>query len=63
MLFYKENKDPKKAAAIRELVEFCLTDGQKLSSQMGYIPLPDNVVAAVREGGGEHPVSVIELPG
>jgi phosphate transport system substrate-binding protein len=49
MLFYKENKDAKKAAAIRQLVEFCLTDGQKLSSQMGYIPLPDNVVAAVRK--------------
>jgi len=49
MLFYKENKDPKKAAAIRELVAFCLTDGQKLSSQMGYIPLPDNVVTAVRK--------------
>jgi phosphate transport system substrate-binding protein len=49
MLFYKENKDPKKAAAIRELVAFCLTDGQKMSSQMGYIPLPDNVVAAVRK--------------
>ena len=49
MLFYKENKDPKKAAALRSLVEYCLNDGQKLSSQMGYIPLPDNVVAAVRK--------------
>jgi phosphate transport system substrate-binding protein len=49
MLFYKENKDPKKAAALRSLVEYCLNDGQKLSSQMGYISLPDNVVAAVRK--------------
>jgi len=49
MLFYKENKDPKKAAALRELVDFCLNDGQKLSQQMGYIPLPNNVVAAVRK--------------
>ena len=49
MLFYKENKDPKKAAALRSLVEYCLNDGQKLSSQMGYIPLPENVVAAVRK--------------
>ncbi len=24
MLFYKENKDPKKAAALRELIDFCL---------------------------------------
>jgi phosphate transport system substrate-binding protein len=48
MLFYKDNKDPKKAAALRELVEFCLTDGQKMSAGMGYIALPDNVVAAVK---------------
>jgi len=49
MLFYRENKDPKKAAALRSLVEYCLTEGQKSSSAMGYIPLPDNVVAAVRK--------------
>lgn len=49
MLFYKENKDPKKAAALRQMVEYCLTDGQKQSAAMGYIPLPENVVAAVRK--------------
>ena len=49
MLFYNENKDPKKAAAIRELVEFCLNDGQKMSAQMGYIALPANVAAAVKK--------------
>ena len=59
MLFYKENKDPKKAAALRQLVEYCLTEGQKLSAQMGYIPLPANVVAAVRKASGEHPVSMV----
>jgi len=49
MMFYKENKDPKKAAALRAMVEYCLNDGQKQSSAMGYIPLPENVVAAVRK--------------
>jgi phosphate transport system substrate-binding protein len=49
MLFYKENKDPKKAAALREMVTYILVDGQKMSQQMGYIPLPDTVVAAVRK--------------
>jgi phosphate transport system substrate-binding protein len=49
MLFYKENKDPKKAAALRQLVEFCLTEGQKMSHQMGYIPLPEAVVTVVRK--------------
>src|SRR5262249_25718660 len=49
MLFYRENKDPKKAAAIRELVDYCLTEGQKMSGKLGYIPLPDTVVSAVRK--------------
>src|SRR5262249_16010180 len=49
MLFYKENKDPKKAAALRQMVEYCLTEGQKMSASMGYIPLPETVVAAVRK--------------
>ncbi len=49
MLFYKDNKDAKKAAALREMVDYCLTEGQKMSEQMGYIPLPANVVAAVRK--------------
>jgi len=49
MLFYRENKDPKKAAALRQMVEYCLNDGQKTSAAMGYIPLPETVVAAVRK--------------
>jgi phosphate transport system substrate-binding protein len=49
MLFYNENKDPKKAAALRALVEYCLNEGQKVSAGMGYIPLPDSVVAAAKK--------------
>ena len=49
MLFYKENKDPKKAAALRQMVEYCMTEGQKTSAAMGYIPLPETVAAAVRK--------------
>lgn len=49
MLFYRENKDPKKAAALRALVEYCLSEGQRSSTAMGYVPLPDNVVGAVRK--------------
>lgn len=50
LLFYKQYSDPAKAAALRQLVEYCLTDGQKMSEQMGYIPLPAAVVAEVRKG-------------
>ena len=49
LLLYKKNADPKKAAAIRELVDYCLTEGQKISAQMGYIPLPENIASAVKK--------------
>jgi phosphate transport system substrate-binding protein len=48
LLFYKKNPDPKKAGALRELVDYCLTEGQKTSAQMGYIALPESVAGAVR---------------
>jgi len=52
MLFYKENKDPKKAAALREMIDYCLTQGQQISEKMGYIPLPANVVSVVKKAAG-----------
>ncbi|MEW6039747.1 MAG: phosphate ABC transporter substrate-binding protein PstS [Pseudomonadota bacterium] len=50
MLFYKQNGDPKKAEILRDMVEYGLTEGQKMSAKMGYIPLPRSVVEAVRAG-------------
>ncbi|HVO84206.1 MAG TPA: phosphate ABC transporter substrate-binding protein PstS, partial [Syntrophobacteria bacterium] len=47
MIFYKKYADPNKAKAIRDLINYCLTEGQKISGQMGYIPLPPNVVQEV----------------
>jgi phosphate transport system substrate-binding protein len=47
MLFYKKYSDPKMAEAIREVVKYCLTEGQKVSDEMGYIPLPSQVVEVV----------------
>jgi phosphate transport system substrate-binding protein len=48
MLFYKQNESPEKAEALRKMVEYCLTEGQKISDKAGYIPLPENVVEKVR---------------
>lgn len=42
LLFYKD-QDDKKAEALRKLVAYAATDGQKVSDSMGYIPLPKNV--------------------
>ena len=47
MLFYKKYSDPKMAEAIRDVVKWCLTEGQKVSDEMGYIPLPNQVVEVV----------------
>lgn len=48
MIFYKDNGNPKKAEVLREMVEYSLAEGQKVSGKMGYIPLPENVVQLVR---------------
>jgi len=47
MIFHKKYDDAKKAAAIQKLIKYCLTEGQKISGKMGYIPLPENVVQEV----------------
>lgn len=48
MMFYKKYDDPRKAEALRNMVAYCLDEGQKISDRFGYIPLPANVVAMVR---------------
>jgi len=49
MLFYRKYSDPKMAETIREVVKYCLTEGQKISSKAGYLPLPASVVAVVEK--------------
>ena len=48
LLLYK-NQDDEKAKVLRDLIEYCLTEGQKSADALGYIPLPENVIAKVRE--------------
>lgn len=49
MIFRKNNADANKAKAMREMIEYGLTDGQKVAASMGYIPLPAVVVEQVRK--------------
>lgn len=49
MLFYKKNSNADKTKAIKGMIEYCLTEGQKISEKMGYLPLPENVVKEVRK--------------
>ena len=46
MLFYKDQDDAK-AEALRKMVKYGATEGQKIADAMGYIPLPENVVQKV----------------
>ena len=49
MAFYKKYDDPKKAAAVKKMIDYCLTEGQKISFKMGYLPLPESVIGEVRK--------------
>lgn len=53
MLVPKKVADPNKAQAIEAMVEYGLNEGQKVSSELGYVPLPQSVkekVAAAADG-------------
>jgi len=44
LLLYKKYSDPAKLEALKGFVTYGLTDGQKYSAELGYIPLPSPVV-------------------
>ncbi|HEY7168556.1 MAG TPA: phosphate ABC transporter substrate-binding protein PstS [Candidatus Binatia bacterium] len=48
MLFYKKYDNAAKAKAVRDLINYGLTDGQKESEPLGYVPLPAEVVTKVK---------------
>jgi phosphate transport system substrate-binding protein len=52
LLFYKK-QDEKKAAVFRQLVDYCASKGQTIADSMGYIPLPEAVVAKVKSAAAE----------
>src|SRR6185295_12211663 len=45
LIAYKKYADKGKMQAVQDLVKFGLTEGQKDAESLGYIPLPDPVVA------------------
>jgi phosphate transport system substrate-binding protein len=48
-LLFPQMQDPEKAKVARQLVEYCLTEGQKSADALGYVPLPEEVVETVRK--------------
>jgi phosphate transport system substrate-binding protein len=49
ILAYKKYDDPNKAKAIKEVINWAVKDGQTFSKELGYVPLPENVVKKVEE--------------
>ncbi|MEO1430028.1 MAG: phosphate ABC transporter substrate-binding protein PstS [Cyanobacteria bacterium J06632_19] len=47
ILAYKKYDNPAKAKAVEAMIEYGLTEGQKVSTELGYVPLPANVVEKV----------------
>ncbi|MFM7888902.1 MAG: phosphate ABC transporter substrate-binding protein PstS [Pseudanabaena sp.] len=48
LLLYKKYDDPAKAETVKAMLEWAITDGQKISGDLGYIPLPAEVVTKVK---------------
>lgn len=48
LICYKQYQDRKKLDLLHDLLQYCLTDGQKDSEALGYIPLPPSVVEKVK---------------
>jgi phosphate transport system substrate-binding protein len=62
IMVYQKYADPTKAETLKKVLSYCLTEGQKDSEALGYIPLPPSVVeknlaALVRLGGGASKVA------
>jgi phosphate transport system substrate-binding protein len=49
MIIAKKYDDPRKAAALRAVLTYCLTEGQNVSAEIGYLPLPEELAVKVLE--------------
>lgn len=47
-LLVYQDQDDDKAKALRDLIEYMVTTGQESAEELGYIPLPENVIEKVR---------------
>ena len=47
ILAYKNYDDAEKLEAFKKVVNWSLTEGQAYAEDLGYIPLPENVVSKV----------------
>jgi phosphate transport system substrate-binding protein len=60
IMAYKKYAEPKKAATLKDVLAYCLTDGQKDSEALGYIPLPSRVAETVKAALGNIGAGAVE---
>ena len=53
LLCYRKYDDPKISKALKSVIDFGLTKGQSYSAELGYVPLPPNVVITVQKAADE----------
>jgi phosphate transport system substrate-binding protein len=62
IIAYKQYSDPAKMQTLKKVIKYCLETGQADSEKLGYVPLPEAVVAkataaldniGAAAGGGE----------
>lgn len=53
LMAYKNYDDPNKAQAIKKVIQYGLTEGQKYSEELGYVPLPEPVVDKVEAAANQ----------
>jgi phosphate transport system substrate-binding protein len=49
LLCYRHYEKAAAVAELKKVIKFCLTEGQEYSADLGYIPMPESVVAKVLE--------------
>jgi phosphate transport system substrate-binding protein len=49
LLIPAQSKDPAKGKILADFLNWMVTDGQKMTSELSYAPLPENVAAKVKE--------------
>lgn len=49
ILAYKQYQDPAKEKVLKQVIAWALEDGQKISEELGYIPLPKDVASRVEQ--------------
>lgn len=48
LLCYRKYDDAGKSQTLKDLIKYCVTDGQSISDSIGYIPLPEAMVERVK---------------